>query len=80
MFSNHSRAFARGWDRRSGIDSGLLDGDALRRMWTAPRPHSGSAMALQAAWLAVEARELAAPPGPGAPMENPVAAGTVSPL
>ena len=52
MFSNHTRAFAKIWDGRSGIDAGLLDGDGLRQVWTAPRPHSGSAMALQAAWLA----------------------------
>lgn len=52
MFSNHTRAFAKIWDGRSGIDAELLDGDGLRQVWTAPRPHSGSAMALQAAWLA----------------------------
>jgi asparagine synthase (glutamine-hydrolysing) len=54
MFSEHTRAFARRWDGRSGIDPALLDGDALRRIWTGPRTHSASAMALQAAWLATE--------------------------
>ena len=58
MFSNHTRSFARRWDGCTGIDSELVDGEALRRIWTAPRTHSASAMALQAAWLAGEPTDL----------------------
>lgn len=82
MFSNHTRAFAQSWDRHSGIDRDLVDGDALRRIWTAPRPHSGSAMALQAAWLASKAAGLAAPLAPSrvAGPATHIAADTLSPL
>jgi asparagine synthetase B (glutamine-hydrolysing) len=54
MFSNHTRVFARAWDGRTGLEAGLVDGGALRRMWTSGWTHSGSAMALQASWLASE--------------------------
>ena len=37
MFSNHTRRFARRWDGQSGIDPALVDGAALRRIWTGPR-------------------------------------------
>lgn len=61
IFSIHTRKFAGDWDGRSGIDPGLIDGEALREMWTASQPHSGSAMALQAAWLAGQPAALETP-------------------
>jgi asparagine synthetase B (glutamine-hydrolysing) len=78
MFSNHTQNFARSWDGQSGNDLGLVDADTIRRVWTAARPHSGSAMALQAAWLASQlARDGVPASGPPA---SRVAACTVSPL
>jgi Asparagine synthase len=52
MFNRHTRSFAGSWDGRRGIDPELVDGAVLRRMWTEVRTHFGTAMALQAAWLA----------------------------
>ena len=75
MFSNHTHAFARSWDGRSGIDPRIVDDDTIRRVWTALRPHSGSAMALQAAWLASRSADLATHTTAAA---SPAVAGTVS--
>jgi asparagine synthetase B (glutamine-hydrolysing) len=71
MFSNHTRSFAGRWDGRSGIDAGLVDGEVLSRIWTADRTHSGSAMALQAAWLASQ-------PATSVPEAEPVGAQSVA--
>ncbi len=49
-----TRRFAAAWDGRTGIDPELVDGDVLREVWLSPNPHFGSAMLLQAAWLATQ--------------------------
>ncbi|HUF89294.1 MAG TPA: asparagine synthase-related protein [Gemmatimonadota bacterium] len=46
-----SREFASAWDGR-GLDPHLVDPEALRREWLAPRPEYRSLTALNAAWLA----------------------------
>ncbi len=49
-FRSHTRSFARRWDGR-GLDSELVDPEALREAWLSPLVDSASALALQAAWL-----------------------------
>jgi asparagine synthase (glutamine-hydrolysing) len=46
-----SRAFARAWDGR-GLDSALVDPEALRSEWLSPSPGYRSLTAMNAAWLA----------------------------
>jgi asparagine synthetase B (glutamine-hydrolysing) len=48
-----SRAFARRWDG-GGVDTSIVDVDALRREWSSERPLAQSFLLLQAAWLAAE--------------------------
>jgi hypothetical protein len=48
---SHSRAFLETWDGR-GLDSDLIDPDALRRVWSQPSIHSGTFQLVHAAWLA----------------------------
>lgn len=48
-----ARAFARDWDGK-GLDPRWVDSDVLRCAWQAPTPVYGSALPLQAAWLAQE--------------------------
>ncbi len=48
-----TRSFARGWDG-TGVDPDLVDVEALRSCWLAPRVHPGTTPLLQAAWLAGE--------------------------
>ena len=52
FLASPTRQFALEWDGRAGIDPDVVDGETLRAVWTAPNPHFGSAMLLQAAWLA----------------------------
>ena len=47
----HSRAFLEQWDG-TGLDSDLIDVDALREVWRQPTIHSGTFQLMQAAWLA----------------------------
>jgi hypothetical protein len=51
LWGPRSRAFAAGWDGQ-GLDLGLIDPDALRRVWAMPNPPLAAATLLQAAWLA----------------------------
>jgi asparagine synthase (glutamine-hydrolysing) len=53
-----SRAFARAWDG-TGLDPAIAHFDRLRREWLLPKPDMRSATALQAAWLAAGAPEIA---------------------
>jgi asparagine synthase (glutamine-hydrolysing) len=56
FFGPHTRRFAQRWDGHSGLD-GLVDGEVIRRVWTAAHPHGMSGIALQAAWLASDRAE-----------------------
>jgi hypothetical protein len=47
----HSRAFLEQWDG-TGLDTDLVDVDALREVWRQPSIHSGTFQLMQAAWLA----------------------------
>ncbi len=60
-FGRYTRRFAAEWDGRSGIDPGVVDGDALRAMWLSDHPHGLSAALLQSAWLATRSPAAAAP-------------------
>lgn len=51
MWGQYTRDFVRDWDG-CGLDTELLSAEALRREWSKPTPHMGSALALQTAWLA----------------------------
>ena len=53
FFSDHSRAFAARWNGR-GVDSSLVDADAVAEVWNAVRPDPRSFSLMQAAWLASE--------------------------
>jgi hypothetical protein len=53
FWNRHSRRFAASWDGR-GVDSKLVDPDRVREQWRSPRPHFGTALLLQQAWLAGE--------------------------
>jgi asparagine synthase (glutamine-hydrolysing) len=48
----HSREFATKWDGAAGIDSELVDAEALRASWLSSMPHGASFALLQHAWLA----------------------------
>ncbi|MGB3438068.1 MAG: asparagine synthase-related protein [Actinophytocola sp.] len=50
VFTRHTREFARRWDG-SGVDTNLVDPDALRDNWLSPTPHAPSMSLLQQAWL-----------------------------
>ena len=50
FWGSDSRDFAQRWDGE-GLDSSLVDPEALRNHWLRPRPDLRSATALQAAWL-----------------------------
>ena len=47
----HSRAFLAEWDG-TGLDSDLIDVEALRGVWNEPVIHGGTFQLMQAAWLA----------------------------
>jgi asparagine synthase (glutamine-hydrolysing) len=51
VFTEHTRAFARGWTGE-GIDPSLVDPDVLRANWLSDSPHAPSMALLQQAWLA----------------------------
>lgn len=51
FFTSRTRSFAKRWDG-SGVDTKLVDPEALRRTWLAPVPSALSGMLLQTAWLA----------------------------
>jgi asparagine synthase (glutamine-hydrolysing) len=49
----HSRAFAEAWEG-SGLDTELVDPDALRRAWPQAERDGRLLTVLQAAWLAAD--------------------------
>ena len=49
----HSRAFLESWDG-TGLDTDLIDVDALREVWNEPVIHGGTFQLMQAAWLATQ--------------------------
>ncbi len=51
VFTEHTREFARQWDG-DGVDSELVDPEALRENWLSDFPHAPSMALLQQAWLA----------------------------
>lgn len=51
VFTHHTREFARTWNG-SGVDTDLVDPDALRETWLSDDPHAPSMSLLQQAWLA----------------------------
>jgi asparagine synthase (glutamine-hydrolysing) len=56
FFGEQTRSFAERWDGRSGLDTSIVEADALRQIWSGRQPHFFSTMALQSAWLASERR------------------------
>ena len=48
-----ARRFAEQWDG-TGLDPEIVDADALRAEWRKPKPHFGSAVPMQTAWLATQ--------------------------
>jgi hypothetical protein len=50
FWGRRAREFAERW-RGGGIDSELVDSDALRGEWLKPYPHDDTAMLMHAAWL-----------------------------
>lgn len=51
VFTRYTREFARTWNG-SGVDTDLVDADALRETWLSKDPHAPSMTLLQQAWLA----------------------------
>lgn len=51
VFRRYTREFARTWDG-TGIDTDLVDPDALRANWLSESPHAPTMSLLQQAWLA----------------------------
>jgi asparagine synthase (glutamine-hydrolysing) len=51
VFTRRTREFARSWNG-SGVDTALVDPDALRETWLSEDPHAPSMSLLQQAWLA----------------------------
>jgi asparagine synthase (glutamine-hydrolysing) len=51
VFTRHTREFARTWNG-TGVDTDLVDPDALRAVWLSPTPDAPSMTLLQQAWLA----------------------------
>lgn len=51
FWNRHSREFAAGWGG-DGVDSALVDPEAVQREWLDPSPHAAASTLLQAAWLA----------------------------
>jgi asparagine synthase (glutamine-hydrolysing) len=50
VFTEHTRSFAREWDG-SGVDTALVDPEALRENWLSKVPHLPTMNLLQQAWL-----------------------------
>ncbi len=53
----YSRAFLDEWDG-TGLDTDLIDVEALREVWRQPSIHAGTFQLIQAAWLASQDAEL----------------------
>jgi asparagine synthase (glutamine-hydrolysing) len=53
FWHDHSREFARNWDG-TGVDPAIVDVDRLHALWQRDVPPPGTAMLLQAAWLATQ--------------------------
>ncbi|MFC4858676.1 asparagine synthase-related protein [Actinophytocola glycyrrhizae] len=51
VFTGHTREFARTWNG-TGVDTTLVNPEALRDNWLSPTPHAPSMSLLQQAWLA----------------------------
>jgi hypothetical protein len=51
VFVRYTKEFARTWNG-SGVDTDLVDPDALREIWLSEDPHAPSMTLLQQAWLA----------------------------
>jgi asparagine synthase (glutamine-hydrolysing) len=71
LWGDESRAFAQAWGGE-GVDSELVDADALRAAWAEPNPDFATATLLQGAWLAATRQS-----APGAPPSPP--AGSTTP-
>ncbi|MQA14197.1 MAG: hypothetical protein GEV09_08500 [Pseudonocardiaceae bacterium] len=56
LFTEHTREFARQWNGE-GVDTALVDPDALRENWLSDFPHAPSMALLQQAWLATHHTE-----------------------
>lgn len=70
---DHTRRFAEGWSG-GGVDTGLVDPDALRQVWLSPEPDVRSALLLQLAWI--HDHGLGARSKEAAPTEEPAMAAT----
>ena len=55
VFTRYTREFARTWNG-TGVDTDLVDAEALRENWLSPTPHAPSMTLLQQAWLAARTR------------------------
>lgn len=55
IFNDHTRGFAKDWSG-GGVDTDLVDPEAVRQEWLAPEPDFRSALLLQTAWLHDHAR------------------------
>lgn len=55
VFTHHTRDFARHWNG-TGVDTALVNPEALRDTWLSPDPHAPSMTLLQQAWLAHRSR------------------------
>ena len=66
FWGEQARAFARGWDGR-GVDTSLVDPDALQATWAMENPWFGSITPLQAAWLRRNPPAASGPPLPTSP-------------
>jgi hypothetical protein len=52
FFGHETRRFAHDWNGDTGVvDPDLVDADALRSIWSLPKPHFLSSTLLQASWL-----------------------------
>jgi asparagine synthase (glutamine-hydrolysing) len=53
VFTRYTREFARTWPG-TGVDTDLVNPEALRDTWLSPTPHAPSMSLLQQAWLATQ--------------------------
>jgi hypothetical protein len=51
VFAEHTHEFARQWDGY-GVDTALVDPEALREKWLSASPYAPSMALIQQAWLA----------------------------
>lgn len=80
VFTEHMRSFAREWDG-SGVDTDLVDPEALRENWLSETPHLPAMSLLQQAWLRtqqivverVTPAASSSPPGTGGDKAAPAA-------